>query len=83
MKEATLKVKIYSQFRVYYEGAAETVSAVSRVGEFDILPGHANFFTLLVAGNISITSDKKSVEIMVSQGVMQVADNNVRVFIGI
>lgn len=83
MKQATLQVKIYSQFHVYYEGAAETVSAISRVGEFDILPGHANFFTLLVAGNISITSNGKSAEMVVSQGVMQVADDNVKVFVDI
>lgn len=83
MKETMLQVKIYSQFHVYYEGAAEVVSAISQVGEFDILPGHANFFTLLVAGNINITSNGKSTEIMVSQGVLRVADNNVRVFVGI
>jgi F0F1-type ATP synthase epsilon subunit len=83
MAQDTLQVKVYSQFKVYYEGAAESVSAISQVGSFDILPYHANFFTLLVAGNVVIASGGKSTEVPVSHGVMQVADNVVKVFVDV
>lgn len=78
-----LRVKVYSQFQVYYEGAADSVSAASKVGPFDILPGHANFFTLLVEGDITIIHEDKTTRIEVSQGIAQVGDDYLRVFVDV
>ena len=39
-----LTVIARAPFTVYYEGPASAVSAKNRVGPFDILPGHADFF---------------------------------------
>jgi len=39
-----LKVIARAPFHVYYEGLAYSLSATNKVGNFDILPGHADFF---------------------------------------
>ena len=44
----SLKVIARAPFHVYYEGPALSLTAKNRVGEFDILPGHADFFSMLI-----------------------------------
>lgn len=78
-----LEVKLYSQFHVYFEGGAESVTALNKTGPFDILPGHANFFTLLTEGKVKIMSGGEPFEYSVSRGVAQVSDNKVKVFVDI
>lgn len=78
-----LEVKLYSQFHVYFDGTAETVSAVNEAGPFDILPGHANFFTLLTSGEVTIMSEGEGYKFNVNRGVAQVSNNEVRVFVDI
>lgn len=34
-----LRVKVYTPFKVFYEGDALSVSAKNQTGEFDVLPG--------------------------------------------
>ena len=46
-KNSRLNVIARAPFNVYYEGDADSVTATNRVGEFDILPGHADFFSVL------------------------------------
>ncbi len=78
-----LEVKLYSPFHVYFDGGAESVSAINEAGPFDILPGHANFFTLLVQGEIRITSAGQEFTYSVSRGIAQVADNKVKIFLDV
>lgn len=83
MEGEVLHVKVSSKFKVYYDGEAKTISGISRVGPFDILVGHANFFTLLVAGTITINDGTHITELAVTQGLLQVANNDVKVFVDI
>ncbi len=78
-----LTAKLYSQFHVYFEGGAESVTAQNDTGPFDILPGHANFFTLLTEGKVVIMSGGEPFEYEVTRGVIQVYDNDVKVFVDI
>lgn len=80
---AQLQVKLYSQFHIYYDGAAESVSASNKTGPFDILPGHANFFTLLTAGKVQIMTGGEPLSFKVSRGVAHVADGEVNIFMDI
>ncbi len=41
-------------FHIYYVGPATAISAVNRIGPFDILPGHADFFSILKPGEVII-----------------------------
>lgn len=78
-----MEVKLYSQFNVYFDGGAESVSALNKTGPFDILPGHANFFTLLTAGKIRVLSGGEPLEFNVSRGVAHVSGDTVRIFMDI
>lgn len=76
-----LKVIARAPFNVYYEGPAQAVSAANRVGEFDILPGHADFFSMLDPCEIVITTDKDPVSFSISGGIITVRDNEVMLFV--
>lgn len=78
-----LKVRVLSPTQTYYKGPATTVSAFNKVGPFDILVNHANFFSLLTTGNVTINTGQRSFSIPVSQGIIKVSNNNVTLFIDI
>lgn len=81
--QAQLSVIARAPFNVYYEGAAEIVSATNKVGRFDILPGHADFFSMLTADDIIIDpgNGKDPVSFPVSNGIITVRDNEVLLFV--
>lgn len=78
-----MHVKVYSPFQTYFDDVAQSISAVNETGEFDILPKHHNFITLLSAGDLVVRTahDKRSIKI--SRGLMHVKADNVIVFLDI
>lgn len=76
-----LNVKVISPAQVYYEGPAETVSAVNKVGPFDILLNHANFFSLLVAGDIVVNTGAQKLKFPIQHGIVKVTNDNVTLFV--
>ncbi len=76
-----LRVVARSPFHVYYEGDALAVTATNAVGEFDILPGHADFFSMLSPGDITIETADEPVEFTISNGIATVRDNEVLLFV--
>ena len=75
-----LTVIARSPFVVYYEGPAESVTAVNRVGEFDILPGHADFFSVLSPCEVYIDANEP-ITFNISDGIVAVRDNEVMLFV--
>ena len=78
---AVLTVIARSPFHIYYEGPATVVSAANKVGPFDILPGHADFFSLLIPGEVNIETDGDPVSFDISDGIAAVRDNEVMLFV--
>lgn len=76
-----LSVKVFSPFHVYYEGEAYSVSAVNKTGPFDVLPGHANFFSLLFPGEFRVDTCEEKISFNIKQSIMLVAHNQVTVFV--
>jgi F0F1-type ATP synthase epsilon subunit len=76
-----LHVKVWSPFRVYFDGDAKSVSGVNATGPFDILPQHRNFISLLNACDLLFRTSSGDVHIRISGGVMQVHQNIVKVFL--
>ena len=68
-------------FNVYYEGQAESLSATNKVGTFDILPGHADFFSMLEPGPVMIVTPDNTVEFSITNGIVTVRDNEVMLFV--
>jgi F0F1-type ATP synthase epsilon subunit len=77
----TLNVIARSPFELYFEGDAYSVSATNRIGQFDILPGHADFFSMLTPGEVSIQSDGEPVTIDAKSGIITVRDNQAYLFL--
>jgi F0F1-type ATP synthase epsilon subunit len=80
-KDAQLKVIARAPFHIYYEGPARVVSAINEVGKFDILPGHADFFSVMSAGDVAIETDKDTVNFAIAGGIIGVRDDQVMLFV--
>lgn len=78
---ATLTVTARAPFHIYYEGSASAVSAANKVGQFDILPGHADFFSILEPGEVTIETDKDPITFPINKGIVAVRDNEVMLFV--
>lgn len=76
-----LNVIARAPFNVYYEGPAQSVTSTNKVGQFDILPGHADFFSMLTPGEVIIETDKDPVSFPISSGIITVRDNEVLLFV--
>ncbi|MFI5240574.1 MAG: hypothetical protein ACHQUB_02605 [Candidatus Saccharimonadia bacterium] len=82
-EEAVLTVRASSPFKVFYEGNATAVSAVNKVGPFDVLPGHSAFFSVLESGEIIIDTGSETVSFDISNGIISVRNNIVELFANI
>ncbi len=78
-----LSVIARAPFKVYYEGPAEAVTATNKVGVFDVLPGHADFFSILNPGEIIIETANDPISFNIANGIITVRDDNVMIFINI
>lgn len=79
-----MKVKVYSPFTTYYDGEAESISAINDTGPFDILVGHKNFLTLLSPCDIVVRRPGQDEEkITITRGLMHVRKDSVIVFLDV
>ncbi len=76
-----LKVIARAPFHIYYEGSAEMVSGTNAVGEFDILPGHADFFSVMMPCKVSIDTGTDLISFAVTGGIVGVRDDEVMLFV--
>lgn len=79
----SLNVIARAPFEVYYEGLAEAVTATNRVGTFDILPGHADFFSVLNPGEVVIETSSEPIVFNISNGIATARNNEVYLFVNI
>jgi F0F1-type ATP synthase epsilon subunit len=76
-----LKVIARAPFHIYYEGPALRLSATNKVGRFDVLPGHADFFSVLIPGEVTIETRSEPVMFDIHNGIVAVRDNEVMLFV--
>lgn len=79
----SMHVKVYAPYKVYFDGEAESVSAASETGDFDILKGHHNFITLLIPCDVVIRTTKNEEKIHIQGGVMHVKADDVVIFLDV
>lgn len=80
----SMRAKVYSPFRDYYDGPAFSVSAVNDTGPFDVLPKHHNFISLLSPCELMIrTVNSGDQKIIISGGIMHVKADQVIVFLDV
>lgn len=85
LPETTAKLNVIARapFNIYYEGEAGAVTATNKVGKFDILPGHADFFSILSPGEVVIETTSDPVSFNINNGIITAQDNEVNLFVNI
>ena len=79
--DGRLNVKVFSPYQTYYAGDAVSVSGLNQTGPFDVLFAHANFFSLLAAGDVVVRTGFAQLNFPVSRGIIKVSSNKVTVFV--
>jgi len=86
MEEEFLEVKVFCSPILRAEnfsGLARSVSSKNRLGNFDILPRHINFITLIFDELTIETLEKKKIIYKFQRGVLEVSENKVKIFLGL
>ena len=60
---------------------AKAVTALNKIGKFDILPGHANLISVVFDNIIVYTVEKKTDVYFFQKGIVEVSGNQVRFFL--
>lgn len=81
--DGKMHVKVYAPFKTYFNGIADSISAVNETGPFDILPKHHNFMTLLTPCDIIVRADSGDEKITITRGIMHVKADRVIVFLDV
>ena len=76
-----LQVVARAPFHVYYEGPAYSLSATNRIGVFDVLPGHDDFFSMLVPCTVTIDTEQESVSFEIYSGMLTVKNDEAMLFV--
>lgn len=82
-KYTPLNVIARAPFQLYFEGQANSITAANKVGKFDILPGHADFFSLINPGQVIIGTDSEEINIPISNGIICVNGDEVMLFLNL
>ena len=80
-QDLRLKVIARAPFHVYYEGEAKVVTAMNRIGKFDVLPGHADFFSVMTHGDVEIQTETETIKFPITGGIVGVRDDEVMLFV--
>ncbi len=78
-----LTVTIKRPERVEFLGKATAVTSLNMRGQFDVLPFHANFITLIQEKITIHQENKEPVTYKLQSGIIKVEEDNVTVLIGI
>lgn len=81
--EAMLRVEVRSRQGLVFEGDLFAVTSYNTKGEFDVLPTHANFVSMIKKKILLRKANGKIEELTIDNGIMLVEDNRVRIYIGI
>ena len=80
----TMRIKVSSPFKTYFDEEAYSISGRNETGPFDILPRHHNFMALLTTGELVIRPVRgQEQRIRISGGLMHVKADKVAVFLDI
>jgi F-type H+-transporting ATPase subunit epsilon len=72
-----LHLEIITPDRVMVTEDVDMVEAHGALGEFGVLPGHTNFLTAIVPGEIRYTTEGKTRYLVASRGFAEVIENKV------
>lgn len=81
MNRPLLYIKVTSPRETIFQGPAISLSSINSSGRFDILPGHANFITIIDNQPIEIKrTDNKLMVLGFSQAIIYTLANKIAIF---
>jgi F0F1-type ATP synthase epsilon subunit len=83
MENSLLEIIVRNREAVVFEGEAVSLTSYNPRGQFDILPAHANFISLLSDRIVIRLPSGEARDIDVHNGVVRVVRNKVQVLLGI
>ncbi len=78
-----LELFVRSRTKNYFQGKVKSISSVNQTGEFDILPLHANFITLVTKYLIMDKSLPTEKKIEFDSAVVSVIGGKIDVYVGV
>ncbi|MAR34218.1 MAG: ATP synthase F1 subunit epsilon [Chloroflexi bacterium] len=64
---------------IAFSGQVDKVTAKGGLGEFTILPSHADFMSTLLSGNLVVTAEGEPKKYSLTGGFVEVSDNKVTI----
>jgi len=80
-RSSNLNVLVKSRKKTYFKGDALSVTCLNDKGEFDILPEHANFISLIRNYIIIDKGLKSEQKFVISNGILRIKENKAEVFL--
>lgn len=81
MSEVLLQVRIIAKNKVLFKGQARSVSSHNAVGNFDILPEHSSFISLIDKSVGYVDELGISQVLSINQGLIKVINNQVIILV--
>lgn len=83
MQNTLFHLKIQERAGIIYEGDVTSITSLNEEGEFDILPDHANFISLIKNKVVVREVSKDPKDIIFDNALMRVFNNIVEIYIGV
>lgn len=83
MQSDHFHLKIQERAGILYEGDVLSITSLNEAGEFDILPDHANFISLIKGKVILREAGKDEKEIAFDNALIRASNNLVEIYIGV
>lgn len=78
-----LGISIKSPEKLFFTGTAQALTSTNDKGEFDILPYHANFVSIVKKFIRIHQGNKPPIDIKIDRGILQAANNAIAIYLGI
>ncbi|OGZ98939.1 MAG: hypothetical protein A3D41_04865 [Candidatus Sungbacteria bacterium RIFCSPHIGHO2_02_FULL_41_12b] len=78
-----LNVVIRDRSGILFEGEADSVSSYNDTGDFDVMPFHANFISIIKNNIVLRLKGGRVQTIPLKTGIIKVSQNKVEVYLGI
>jgi F0F1-type ATP synthase epsilon subunit len=75
------KVTVRNRMSVVFDDYVKALTSKNDAGEFDVLPEHSNFISLITSPLILRKLDGKNQEIKFTTGLLKVKDNNAHCYV--
>lgn len=79
----SLQVNIRNAKRNYFTGKVTSVTSLNDAGEFDILPQHANFISIIRNYVILDKNTPQEKKFVISTGILRAQQNKVDIFLDV